>query len=45
MVKIVRVKLIRLHLDTYNRLSSKGTKFDSYDDILSRLLDLVEAKE
>ena len=45
MVEIVRVKLIRLHLDTYKRLSSKGTKNDSYNDIVNKLLDQVEAKE
>ena len=44
MVEIVRVKLIRLHLDTYKRLSSLGNKNDSYNDIINKLLDQVKTK-
>jgi hypothetical protein len=37
-------KLIKVKDDTYDRLSERGKKNDTYDDIIRKLLDLTEAK-
>ena len=37
-------KLIKVRDDTYERLSERGKKNDTYDDIIRKLLDLSEAK-
>jgi uncharacterized protein with ParB-like and HNH nuclease domain len=38
-------KLIKVKDDTYERLSNRGRKHDTYDDIIRNLLDLIEEKE
>ena len=38
-------KLIKVKDDTYERLSNRGRKNDTYDDIIRNLLDLIEEKE
>jgi hypothetical protein len=37
-------KLIKVKDDTYERLSEKCKKNDTYDDIIRKLLDSVESK-
>lgn len=37
-------KLIKVKDDTYDRLSERGKKNDTYDDIIRKLLDLTEGK-
>ena len=37
-------KLIKVKDDTYERLSERGKKNDTYDDIIRKLLDLTESK-
>jgi predicted CopG family antitoxin len=37
-------KLIKVKDDTYDRLSDRGKKNDTYDDIIRKLLDLTEGK-
>lgn len=37
-------KLIKVKDDTYERLSERGKKNDTYDDIIRNLLDLTESK-
>jgi len=37
-------KLIKVKDDTYERLSERGKKNDTYDDIIRKLLDLAEGK-
>jgi hypothetical protein len=37
-------KLIKVKDDTYERLSERGKKNDTYDDIIRKLLDSVESK-
>lgn len=37
-------KLIKVKDDTYDRLSERGKKNDTYDDIIRKLLDVTEAK-
>lgn len=37
-------KLIKVKDDTYDRLSERGKKNDTYDDIIRKLLDLTESK-
>jgi predicted CopG family antitoxin len=38
-------KLIKIKDDTYDRLSERGKKNDTYDDIVRKLLDLTEPKK
>jgi predicted CopG family antitoxin len=35
-------KLIKVKDDTYERLSNRGKKNETYDDIIRKLLDLTE---
>jgi hypothetical protein len=35
-------KLIKVKDDTYERLSNRGKKNETYDDIIRKLLDLAE---
>jgi hypothetical protein len=35
-------KLIKVKNDTYKRLSNRGKKNETYDDIIPKLLDLTE---
>ena len=37
-------KLIKLKDDTYERLSNRGKKNETYDDIIRKLLDLTETE-
>ena len=37
-------KLIKVKDDTYDRLSDRGKKNETYDDIIRKLLDLTEVK-
>lgn len=37
-------KLIKVKDDTYERLSERGKKNDTYDDIIRNLLDMTEVK-
>lgn len=37
-------KLIKVKDDTYDRLSERGKKNDTYDDIVRKLLDMTESK-
>jgi predicted CopG family antitoxin len=37
-------KLIKVKDDTYERLSERGKKNETYDDIIRKLLDLAESK-
>ena len=37
-------KLIKVKDDTYDRLSERGKKNDTYDDIIRKLLDITEGK-
>ena len=37
-------KLIKVKDDTYDRLSERGKKNDTYDDIIRKLLDVTEGK-
>ena len=38
-------KLIKVKDDTYERLTDKGKKTETYDDIIRRLLDFYDSKE
>ena len=42
MVTISRIKLVRVHLDTFNRLTAIGKKGDSYEDIVKKVLDVYD---
>ena len=37
-------KLIKVKDDTYDRLSDRGKKNETYDEIIRKLLDLTEVK-
>jgi predicted CopG family antitoxin len=37
-------KLIKVKDDTYERLSNRGKKNETYDDIIRKLLDLTETE-
>ena len=37
-------KLIKVKDDTYDRLSERGKKNDTYDDIIRKLLDLADSR-
>ena len=40
----IKYKLVKVKLDTYNRLVKRGQKNETYEDIIRRLLDLTETK-
>ena len=37
-------RLIKVKDDTYDRLSERGKKNDTYDDIIRNLLDMTDGK-
>ena len=37
-------KLIKVKYDTYERLSNRGKKNETYDDLIRKLLDLTETE-
>jgi len=37
-------KLIKVKDDTYERLSDKGKKNETYDDVIRKLLDFYDSK-
>lgn len=41
----METQLIRVKNDTYKRLTDRGDKPDTYDDIIRKLLDQTEPKK